>query len=359
MDVRVTSTNYLVTLIEAASRIAGRLRDVDRDRVGAVAAQARRDAARLSARLDGSPLDPDTADQVDAGQWQRPDGVLAAADPGGGWAAALRIDRMETQEVAAVEYANLLDAYDAEPALAPQLFDDPLGTLAQLHGLMCQGLVEPDVVGRPRTTEQAIHDGAQGRVIFNTPDPPAIPALLDGLRDWLRGTKTEGSAAYSTPVVAAVVHEALLQWQPFEAANGRVARGAARLVLRARGFDPAGVAVLEHQWAADPGGYYGEVAATIRRRGDLTPWVERHTEALVDALERAATALDRPSTDEPSSRALTALDDVAPDGTITVAEYATRWNVSRETAAVDLRALAAAGLLRRDPRTLGRRFRRF
>ena len=265
---------------------------------------------------------------------------------------------METQEVAAVEYANLLDAYDAEPALAPQLFDDPLGTLAQLHGHICQGLVEPDVVGRARTTDQAIHDGAQGRVIFNTPDPPAIPGLLDQLQSWLRGTHIEGSAAYSTPVVAAVVHEALLQWQPFEAANGRVARGAARLVLRARGFDPAGVAVLEQQWVSDPGGYYGEVAATIRRRGDLTPWVERHTEALVDALERAAVALGRPSSAAPSQRALTALDEVPDAETITVAEYATRWGVSREAAAVDLRALAAAGQLRRDPRTLGRRFRR-
>ena len=357
MDVRITHTNYLVTLVEAASRTAGRLLDADPDRVAAVGAEARRDAARISARLDGSPLDPATADRVDAGEWKRPTGVIAA-ERAGGWAGALRIDQMDTQEVAAVEYANLLDAYDAEPELAPHLFDDPLGTLAQLHGLICQGLVEPDVVGRARTTEQAIHDGAQGRVIFNTPDPPAIPGLLDELQAWLRGTKTEGSAAFSTPVAAAVVHEALLQWQPFEAANGRVARGAARLVLRARGFDPAGVAVLEQQWVSDPGGYYGEVAATIRRRGDLTPWVERHTEALVDALERAAVALGQPSTPPPSPRALKGLDDVAAGGTITVAEYATRWGISREAAAVDLRALAAAGHLRRDPRTLGRRFRR-
>jgi Fic family protein len=358
MDVRVTHTNYLVWLIAEASRTAGRLLDADRDPLAAATTNARRDAARLSARLDGSPLTPETADGVDAGAWERPAGIVPAVEQAGGWAGALRIDRMETQEVAALEYANLLNAYDAEARLAPLFFDDPLDTLAQLHGFICQGLVEPEVVGRPRSTEQAIHDGAQGKVIFNTPDPSDIPGLLDDLQSWLRGTQSEGSAAYTAPVVAAVVHEALLQWQPFEAANGRLARGAARLVLRARGLDPAGVAVPEEQWVRDPGGYYGEVAATIRRRGDLTPWVERHTEALVDALERAAVAVGRPSTLAPSPRARTALEQLPAGQTITVAEYATQWGLSRETAAIDLRALTAEGHLTREPRTLGRRFRR-
>lgn len=357
MDVRVTHTSYLVALLTDASMSAGRLLDVDEERRHGLVVAARREAARLSARLDGSPLEPATADAVDAGRWQHP-AVVADGGRVGGWAGALRLDGMATQEVAAVEYANLLAAYDEEARLAGDFFDQPLKTLAQLHGLICEALVDPDVVGRLRTTEQAIHDGAQGRVIYNTPDPARLPELLGELEAWLRGDAAEGSTAFSAPVVAAVVHELLLEWQPYEAANGRVARAAARLVLRARGFDPSGLAVPERVWAGDPGTYYVEVAATIRRRGDLTVWAEHHTEALAEALSAAVDAVHAIDVPPLSDRALGAVDELAAGQSVTVAQYAQRWKVSRETAWSELRALARSGHVERESAALGRRYRR-
>lgn len=357
MDIRVPYTAYLVSLVAEASTAAGRLLDLPIEQRAPVEQRSRRDACRFSARLDGSPLTDETAARVDSGAWTPPAAMLEV-ERVGGWAGALRLEGMATEDVAAVEYANLLTAHDEEPRLAERLFDEPLGVLAELHAIICRGLVDPTVAGRRRATEQAVHDGAQGRVIYNTPAPDQLPSLLAGLERWLRGDGQDGSAAYPAPVTAAVVHEVLLEWQPYEAANGRLARAASRLVLRARGMDPFGLAVPERAWVGDAGGYYGEVAATIRRRGDLGPWVERSAEALVDGLSTAAAQAHPVAGPAPHPRALEAVAALAQDQTITVADYAARYGVSRETAWRDLRTLANWGDVVRMPRNLGRRFRR-
>lgn len=357
MNIRVPYTAYLVALVAEASTAAGRLLDLPPELREPLEQRARRDASRLSARLDGSPLEDGTAAGVDSGAWIPPAEVLEV-ERVGGWAGALRLEGMGTEDVAAVEYTNLLAAHREEPRLAEAFFDDPLAVLAELHAIICRGLVDPDVAGRRRMTAQAVHDGAQGRVIFNTPDPATVPGLLEDFRRWLRGVDGEGGAAFPAPVTAAVVHELLLQWQPFEAANGRVARAAGRLVLRARGMDPHGLAVPERRWAGDAGGYYGEVAATIRRRGNLGPWVEYATEALVEALEFAAAQAHPAAGPAPSDRAMAAAGALAPGQSVTVADYAVQHGVSRETAWRDLRALAVWGEVVREPRNLGRRFRR-
>lgn len=356
MQLQLSYTDHLVSLVDQTATLAGRLVDLAPEERAPLQQAARQDTARLSARLDGSPLDTQTLDAVDSGRWQRPASQVGP-ERAGGWASALRLDVLDTQDVAAIEYDNLRTAYDAEPELAEELFDAPLDTLARLHGLICEGLVEPDVIGRPRRTEQAVHDGAQGMVIFNAPDHESLPGLLAGLQRWLRGEGGEGSAAYPGPVVAAIVHERVLQWQPFEAANGRLARAASRLVLRARGADPHGLVVPERVWASDPGGYYGEVAATMRRRDDLGPWVERQLEMLLTALTEAVSEVRRPVR-PPAPHALRMVEQMSPGEAITVADYADRHGLSRETAWRDLRDLMIAGRVIREPRTLGRRFRR-
>jgi Fic family protein len=365
MEVRFSYSDHLVGLVDEAAATAARIAVAPPDSLAAEALRAKRDTARLSARLDASPLDDATAGAVDAGMWTWPAGgpragqtlTGEAEERAGGWATALKLDAMPTQQVAAVEYANLLACYDAEAELAAQLFQAPLTVLTTLHGLICQGLVAPQVVGRPRRSIQAVHDGAQGRVIFNTPDPRAVPRLLDGLVEWLGATGSPGSAGLPTLVVAGVVHERLLEWQPFEAGNGRLARAAARLVLRARGLDPAAVAVPERTLAADPGGYHSEVAATVRRRGDLGPWLEWHAEAVVEGLTSAARRLAAGNSPV-SPRAVEMAGGMAPGATVTLGEYAAKTGLSRETAAADLRALVSAGTLRRYPRTRGLRFLR-
>lgn len=379
--IRVAYTDHLVDLIGRAEAAAARIAPpccADPARREALAADARREAARLSARLDGSPLEDATAAEVDAGEWQRPgagsgagaesaEGAEASNAGGagqpaggagrrGGWADALRVDDLPTQEVAAVEYANLLACFDAEADVAGWFFERPLEALRTLHGHVGQGLVGPEHLGTPRQTHQAVHDGAQGRVIYHAPDPEAVPVLLDGLAEWLAGPRLTGSAALPALVVAGVVHERILEWQPFEAANGRVARSASRVVLRARGLDPDGLAVVERGLALDPLGYHAEVAATIRRGGDLGPWLERYGEAAVAALEHAAGVLAPDARPSPSPRALSFVRELGEGAVLTLAECVTALGGGADAARTQVRALTTGGWLRELPGSRGLRF---
>ncbi|HVL99470.1 MAG TPA: Fic family protein [Egibacteraceae bacterium] len=358
---RFSYSDHLVSLVADAGAAAARLAAADPAARQAHAAAARREYARLSARLDASPLTDATADKVDERESrglppspQQAGSVSPAARVTAGWARTLKIDEAATQEVAALEYANLLAAFDVESAVAPGIFDDPRRALADLHAVLCRGLVDPALAGHARRTELAVHEGAQGRVIYHPAPPARIDALLDELATWLTGP----GGAKPALVVAGVVHERILQWQPYEAANGRLARAASRLVLRARGVDPDGLAVAERLPAADPLAYHSEVAATIRRRDDLGRWLERAAEAVVAGLAAAADAVaPRPACALPA-RALAIAAELAPGAALTVADYADRAGASRASARAELRALAGAGFMEMVPATGGLRFRR-
>lgn len=359
---RFSYRHHLVRLIIRTEVAAARLAEAPGERVRALVPHARRVSARLSARLDASPLTDETARQVDAGRYDLPvprraptdsDAAAASATSEGGWASALKLEGMPTQDVAAVEYANLLACHETEEQVAGEFFAAPLSVLTHLHGRIVEGMVDPDLVGRLRRTEQDVHDGAQGQVIYRTPAPDALPGLLEDLLTWVG----RGSAGVPAVVVAGVIHGRLLEWQPFVAANGRLARAAARVVLRARGVDPLGVAVPERLLARDVIGYYGEVAASIRRRGDLTAWLERTGEAAASALEAAAdeAAGVRP---EPPSRAVRYAASMSADHTVTLPEYAAAADVDRDTASEDLEMLVRARLLAVVTGTQGLRLRR-
>lgn len=358
---RFAYSDHLVALVAEAEAAATRLSAADSARRRDLAAQARRESARLSARLDASLLDDATADAVDDREAQGlapvevpGNGMSPAARVTAGWARTLKVDEVATQELSAAEYANLLACFDAEPAIAETFLDRPREGLVALHDVICRGLVEPGAAGRPRRTDQAVHDGAQGQVVYHAAPPERIDGLLDDLAAWL----TDSSGGKPALIVAGVVHERLLQWQPFEAANGRLARAASRVVLRARGLDPEGLAVAERLPAADPIGYHAEVAATIRRRDDLGLWLERAGEAVVAGLLAAADAVDPRPPGDPAPRAQAVAAGLAPGDAITVREYSDRSGATRAAARAELAGLVAAGWLRPIPGAGGLRFRR-
>lgn len=359
-QVRIDWTEHLVELVGQAGAAGARIADAPSQARRELATAATREWARLSARLDASPLADETAAAVDAGAVPAPlvprieaRGLAARADPSGGWASALHLDGIQTQDVAAVEYANLLACAELEPRVAELLFERPLEALTRLHAEICRGLVDPEVIGRPRRSAQAVHDGAQGHVLYYAADPEALPGLLEWFARWL----AHDSATLPSLVVAGVVQERLLEWQPFEAGNGRLARAASRVVLRGRGLDPDGVAVPERLLAADATGYFREVAATRRRRGQLSGWLERYGEALVAGLADAADALLPVAPVDPPARAAAAVAEIAPSGTITLREYAEAVGVTLATSRIDLEACVRARVLEPQPRTSGLRFR--
>lgn len=353
----VVWTDHLVALVGRSEAAAARVRAADAGARSVMAAEAARTVARASARLDASPLTDATADGVDR---RLADGrppvdvappIATSAPASAGWARALRLERMETQDIAAVEYAGLLAVAAAEPDLAAAVLEHPADAIREVHALVCRGLLDADVLGQPRATAQAVLDGAQGKVVYHLADPAALPDLLHRLDGWIRGP----SATVHPLAVAGVVHELLLAWGPFEAGNGRVARSASRLVLRARGLDPDGLAVPEARLLADRVGYHGEVAATRHRRGDLGPWLERVGEAVVTSLEDAADRLVPVSPPTAPERAMAVVVDLAPGTGLGLREYAGRAGVSLATARADLDLLRRAGLVGTAPGSRGLR----
>jgi hypothetical protein len=159
---------------------------VNRNRWPVTAAEASVRAARASAALDGGratlPTDGSVHDPVLAG--------------------ALRV---------AQALGGLLSIWQRAP----------LQALARLHVLAAADLSPEPELGRPDAS-------------------PAITARLD----WLAHL-VAGGTQVAAPVLVAVVHGELLALSPFAAANGVVARAAARLTMVSSGLDPKGLVVPE------------------------------------------------------------------------------------------------------------------
>jgi hypothetical protein len=124
-------------------------------------------------------------------------------------------------------------------SLLPSWKGAPRQALARLHVLAAADLGVPeDHLGRPRVS--AVDSVEDPLELGAGPDPLEVSARLDGLcRLLLQPT------AAPAVVVAAVVHGELLALRAFGAADGIVARAAARLVLIDRGLDPKAVSAPE------------------------------------------------------------------------------------------------------------------
>jgi len=103
--------------------------------------------------------------------------------------------------------------------LVPVIGTSPLQAFARLHALAGKGVVEDERLGRPVSAEGAERLNALATTLLTT----SVPAL----------------------VVAALVHAEIVTVAPFASHNGIVARAAERLVMVARGVDPASVVVPE------------------------------------------------------------------------------------------------------------------
>ena len=104
-------------------------------------------------------------------------------------------------------------------ALVPVIGTSPLQAFARLHALAGKGIVDDDALGRPVSPEAADRLNALAGTLRQT----SVPALM----------------------VAALVHAEIVSVAPFASHNGIVARAAERLVMVARGVDPASVVVPE------------------------------------------------------------------------------------------------------------------
>lgn len=288
---------HLTTLVTEVDALAARLRATVAaaapDTIAARRSAEDRASAEASLTLDGGLRSPaDGGDIERDGTW-----LDALRDAAGGEADPPEVDAALLETLAAAERTGaaagiaadeLADAFGRASADAAGLG----AALGLLHGRITAGLVAPERAGRLRRGPRVVHDASVGRVLFFPTDPGLLPDAWDGLLRHVTGSGAGAAAARTPPAVrAALLHLELLRHQPFDAANGRLARAAARLALLADGLLPAALGAADVVLAEDPLGYHAEVGASVRRR-DATAWVERALEAQTVALIRTVDALD-------------------------------------------------------------------
>lgn len=221
----------------------------------------------------------------------RLDGSTMTATPPTGDIARVVVDDDDPVEVERREYAGVASALGADDlgALLPR---DPLRALPALHRLVTSGLVATPSTGMLRRTDQVVSDGQEGRIVFHPVPPATIARELPALQELVADRDLH-------PVVTAgLLQFEVLRLHPFESANGRLARVAARLVLRDAGLDPGGLAVAEIPMSTRRLGNY-DVTAAAMRSGDMTMWLETWAEDVVAGLRLTAAELGI----EPAGRA--------------------------------------------------------
>lgn len=141
--------------------------------------------------------------------------------------------------------------------LVPVWNHAPLQAIARIHAVAASGLIDAEEVGRPVNAEGASRLSMLSRLVQQ---PTQAPGL----------------------VVAALVHAEIVAAGAFVSLNGVVARAAERVVMVAKGVDPASVTVPEAGHAAEPDGYRGALAAYAR--GDsagVNQWLMYASQAYV------------------------------------------------------------------------------
>jgi Fic family protein len=210
--------------------------------------------------------------------------------------------------------------------------------------------------GRFRSIQNRIVDADGSRQLFLPPPPDSVPGLMADLGTWLTET---GEVA--TPVRAAAAHIRMAAIHPFRDGNGRTARVMSSLVMYRDGFRRQEFTSLEEWWGRHRREYYDAFECLGREwdeRADITMFIETHLRAQVTqvealslrrAAERAVWTVLEDLADEigRDPRVGHALFDAFMGREVTNRYYRGMAGVSAVTAAADLSALLAAGLVER------------
>jgi Fic family protein len=229
---------------------------------------AARDAAISgSTGIEGNPLDPSAVGEVLAG-------------------AAVEADTDHIREVENYNRALTL----ARDAAARPGFTWSHEVIHLINATVMEGLPR-DTHGDYRGPGEDVHVG-----IFTGPNPLAVPALMDELVAWLRGSS-------ETPLVrSALLHLNLIAIHPFNDGNGRTARILAAMELVRDGVRSPELISIEAYLRRNHDEYVATLRTTLGPSYDpdnhpVTEWLDYYTRVSLDRLEARNRILDALPTD--------------------------------------------------------------
>jgi Fic family protein len=218
--------------------------------------------------------------------------------------------------------------------------------------------------GRLRTGAAWITNNRSGQVVFEPPPPDAVPDLVDEI------CRTIDEADWHPVVTAAWTHVAIAAVHPFLDGNGRTARVFSSLAMYRGGFRHPAFTNLEEWWGKNPDSYYKAFDCLGERFDpgtDVTSFVVNHAFGQLSQVWELAfrqrvegmlwTTLENVLEDRGlPERLANALYDSFFGRDITTSYYRDMIGASAATARNDIIAATAAGLLRAEGRTRGRRY---
>lgn len=157
--------------------------------------------------------------------------------------------------------------------------------LREIHRLVSHKVLPPPEQGRIRKVPVIIRNKQNGEVIFRPPPPQAVPVQLDEFFSWINSHDSKNK---DHPVVrAGITHWELVRIHPFTDGNGRAARAMTLLVLFQEGYDVKRFFSIEQYYDQNPLDYYSALQAASRRRdGEITDWLEYFSDGLAIELSR-------------------------------------------------------------------------
>jgi hypothetical protein len=184
--------------------------------------------------------------------------------------------------------AGAVRATVATEHVGPAQLRAPAQVLAGLHRAAAGELLPMGQVGRPRGAGEECREWAE---LGPPPGAVEVQERLALVHELLTTVPAGGAPVL---LVAAVVHAEIVTARPFVLGNGLVARAVERVVLRAGGLDPTGVAVPEVGHADRAGAdYRGAVSAYATGTPDgVRLWLLHCAEAARRAAEEGTLIAD-------------------------------------------------------------------
>lgn len=257
---------------------------------------------------------------------------------------------------------NHIDKLREIPQEPPQYKEKEL---KKIHALTVEKILPDLKCGQYRTSKVVIKDSTSNQVKFIPPLPIEVPYQIKEFFAWLNSLE----ARSTHPVLrAGIAHYEFVRIHPFIDGNGRVARAFATLVLFREGYDIKRFFSLEEYYDNDAAVYY-QALQSVAITGELTNWLEYFTHGLVIELAKIKEKVESLSLDSGlknrlgkqislSSREIKLVRFLKENEFLSMGQ-ATKLlpMVSDDTVLRDLRDLMDKGIVIREGRTKGAKYR--
>lgn len=236
--------------------------------------------------------------------------------------------------------------------------------IKKLHGMTVAKILSESQAGVYRTSPVVIRNNRSGEVVFKPPEAKEVPTQM---RQLIAFIDTSGDIH---PILkSGIVHYEFVRIHPFTDGNGRVARALSTLLLFMEGYDIRQFFSLEEYFDRDALSYYTALQSVEKNFGELTDWLDYFTHGLAVELGRIRERVEHVSIDNRLKQRLGGKPMMLTDRQLKIVEYIQETGflqnqafkelfpmISEDAVLLDLKALVAAGLIKKNGVTKGAKY---